>query len=164
VSLLKGYLEADEAFAIRCYLDIIKGLDNPSPSSLLHDSPTFTELYKSPYLLARMLLPALSRAGQQAELLRARLRATATACAAMRFKNDTGNWPEKLDALVPQYLAQVPVDPFTGAPLIYILREGGIVVYSVGQNGVDDGGTGPGLSLEKDKKNAYDDAGLRVWR
>ena len=38
-------------------------------------------------------------------------------------------------------LAQAPLDPFTGKGLPYRRTEaGGAVVYSVGPNGVDDGG------------------------
>ena len=166
VSLLKGYLEADEAFAIGCYLNIIKELENPSPASLLHSKggPTFDTLQKSPFILARMMIPALTHANPQAATMRARLRATAAALAALRFKNDTGAWPETLDALVPQYLSAVPVDPFSGKPLIYTTLEGGIVVYSVGLNGIDDGGRGSGLSIEKDRDAPYYDTGFRVWR
>jgi len=36
--------------------------------------------------------------------------------------------------------ALLPVDPFTGQPLRFRKLETGYVVYSVGENGVDDGG------------------------
>jgi hypothetical protein len=37
-------------------------------------------------------------------------------------------------------LAAVPLDPFTGKPLLFKTREDGVTVYSVGRDGVDDGG------------------------
>jgi len=42
---------------------------------------------------------------------------------------------------VPTYLETVPTDPFTGDPLRYKLIEGGCAIYSVGEDGADDGGT-----------------------
>lgn len=49
--------------------------------------------------------------------------------------------PESLEALVPEYLAEVPRDPFDGAPLRYIRHEtGGYTVYTIGDDGIDHGG------------------------
>jgi hypothetical protein len=48
--------------------------------------------------------------------------------------------PPSLEALVPEYLAAVPQDPFDGAPVRYRLEGDGYVVYSVDVNGVDDRG------------------------
>lgn len=48
--------------------------------------------------------------------------------------------PDSLDALVPDYLDRVPLDPFDGQPLRYRRVGEGFVVYSVGKNLVDDGG------------------------
>ncbi len=62
------------------------------------------------------------------------------ACKIYRMK--TGHYPESLDALVPEFLDAVPLDPFTGQPLIYRLQDGGVLIYSVGSNKKDDGGRG----------------------
>lgn len=58
-----------------------------------------------------------------------------------RFRAARGAWPETLDDLVPGQLASLPPDPYGGAlrlgpdPL-----GGGHVVYSLGPDGVDQGG------------------------
>ncbi len=68
-----------------------------------------------------------------------RLIETGLALAAYRARH--GHYPEKLDALVPQLLPQVPPDLFAPGKTVIYRREGeGYVLYSVGQNGVDDGG------------------------
>jgi len=46
--------------------------------------------------------------------------------------------PQKLDDLVPTYLASVPLDPFTNEPLHYNAQSG--LIYSVGINLMDEGG------------------------
>jgi hypothetical protein len=51
-----------------------------------------------------------------------------------------GDAPVSLDALVPDYLAAVPQDPFSGQPLRYRRTADSYVVYSVDVNRIDDGG------------------------
>ncbi|HVC99242.1 MAG TPA: hypothetical protein VND64_36595 [Pirellulales bacterium] len=53
---------------------------------------------------------------------------------------DHGGPPKDLADLVPRYLPEVPEDPFSGRPLVYRTEPTGYVLYSVGQNGLDDGG------------------------
>ena len=69
--------------------------------------------------------------------------------AALRYKSEHGSLPAKLEDLLPNYIKQLPLDPFTGGPLQY--REGR--VYSVGHNGKDEAG------LSEEKK---DDVGFRL--
>ena len=51
-----------------------------------------------------------------------------------------GREPASLAELVPALLPAVPVDPYSGKPLVYRLDPKGFVLYSVGPNGRDDGG------------------------
>jgi hypothetical protein len=48
-----------------------------------------------------------------------------------------GAYPERLDALRPEYLDAVPQDLFTGGELRYRRRGGGYVLYSLGWDGKD---------------------------
>src|SRR5690606_12776679 len=72
--------------------------------------------------------------------VRARRDATVAALAAMRFRADRGHLPTTLEELTPTYLGEVPRDPFARAPLRYRVEADGFVVYSVGEDGTDDGG------------------------
>lgn len=54
-----------------------------------------------------------------------------------------GALPISLDALVPRYLGEVPIDPFSDAPLIFKHTPDGYTLYSVGPDGVDNSGTRP---------------------
>ena len=67
-------------------------------------------------------------------------RLTEAAIALARFHKASGSWPESLEALVPGYLANVPIDPFAGEPLHYRRHDDDFVLYSVGLNEKDDGG------------------------
>lgn len=72
----------------------------------------------------------------------ARARAATAALAVARYRVDhAGALPARLDALVPAYLAAVPQDPFSGAPMRWWVADGpAYKVYSVGMNRKDDGG------------------------
>jgi hypothetical protein len=48
--------------------------------------------------------------------------------------------PERLSELVPDFLSEVPEDPYTGQALKYKVDEDGYAVYSVGPDLTDDGG------------------------
>jgi len=70
----------------------------------------------------------------------ARLRAARTAIAIERYRLAHDELPESLAALTPTYLKTVPIDPFDGQPLRWKKLPVGYVVYSVGEDGRDDGG------------------------
>lgn len=64
-----------------------------------------------------------------------------TAIALRRHRIALGKYPPELAALVPEYLPAPPRDPVDAKPLRYRLQpEGRFLLYSVGENGVDDGG------------------------
>jgi hypothetical protein len=72
--------------------------------------------------------------------LEAVLLASRTGLACRLYKSRTGKYPENLDELVPGILKEVPIDPFTGKPLVYRREGEGFIVYSLGSNEKDDGG------------------------
>lgn len=58
-----------------------------------------------------------------------------------RFQLKTGSYPASLTELSPQYLASIPLDPMTAAPLKYRVDPvDGYQLYSVGADGTDEGG------------------------
>lgn len=67
-------------------------------------------------------------------------RSSRVAVAVERFRRDRGVLPGALSDLVPQYLADIPTDPFSGHPLVFRPAAGAYTIYSVGPNQNDDGG------------------------
>jgi hypothetical protein len=64
-----------------------------------------------------------------------------TAIALRRYQLKFGGAPERLEELVSEFLPAVPVDPADGQPLRYRADSaGGFTLYSVGEDGADDGG------------------------
>jgi hypothetical protein len=71
----------------------------------------------------------------------ARRRIIVAALALERFHGKHGAYPQNLAELAPEFLKAAPLDFMDGQPLRYRLTEDGhFVLYSVGLDGVDDGG------------------------
>ena len=82
---------------------------------------------------ARAFLEVRDRGRSQAELLMVDL-------ALRAYHADHGAWPASLNELSPQYLQRVPLDRYSGRPLIYRPEGTTFSLYSVGKDGRDDGG------------------------
>jgi hypothetical protein len=73
---------------------------------------------------------------------------TLVTIALVRYRQDTGGYPESLEKLAERgYINQIPIDPFSNAPLSYKKTEEGCLLYSWGKNLTDDGG-----QVERDEK------------
>jgi len=100
-----------------------------------------TGLGKYKYLLSSMMIPNHGKAlltMVRNETLR---RLTITAIALKRFQLRHGKLPAGLEELVPEFISAVPIDLMNQQPLCYRLNpDGTFVLYSVGEDGKDDGG------------------------
>jgi hypothetical protein len=90
--------------------------------------------------LTHALTPAFPKIGDSSRLKHALLRCTLAGLAVERYRHKHGKWPDSLDTLGPQFLADVPRDPFDGQPLRYRRLEDGVAIYSVGVDALDNGG------------------------
>ena len=71
----------------------------------------------------------------------AQVRLAQTACALERHRLSTGAYPERLEDLVPRWIAAVPADPIDQQPLRYRREDGDrFRLWSVAANARDDGG------------------------
>ena len=87
-------------------------------------------------------LAAMPRCIEAEVRIRTQLSMASTAIAVERYRIKYGRWPESLEALVPEFVPEIPEDPYQeGYPLKYIIRDNGdFIVYSAWMNGIDDGG------------------------
>jgi hypothetical protein len=87
-----------------------------------------------------LLIPTLDAALAATARGNAQSEAAATAIAIEQYRRQQGTLPERLEQLVPEFLPQLPADPFNGQPLRYVMQPDHYLLYSVGQDGVDNGG------------------------
>ncbi|HWB12076.1 MAG TPA: hypothetical protein VG826_22815 [Pirellulales bacterium] len=94
------------------------------------------------YPMTLLLVPALSASAEATSRNEADRDATRVAIAIERFRLREGRLPSTTDELVPAYLEELPNDPFVGgsSKLKYRVDAAEYRVYSVGSDGVDDGG------------------------
>lgn len=93
------------------------------------------------YQVSSWTIPNISKAALTTVRSETLWRLTVTAIALERYRLRHGRLPTDLAALVPELLHAVPIDPMSGKPLGYRLTGGGsFALYSVGEDGRDDGG------------------------
>jgi hypothetical protein len=112
-------------------------------------------------VIASLLLPALDKIPMKGALAQTAADQAALACALERYRLAKGQFPENLTALVPQFISQLPSDVITGEPLKYRRTDGSqFVLYSVGWNEKDDGGT---IARIKESPNKAQDVTQGDW-
>ena len=95
-------------------------------------------------IVSKMILPATKQMDISIQRFLGRQATLEVLFAAQTYRRDKGEFPENLDALVPEYLEAVPLDPCdrNGGRLLY--RRDSLtkaVVWSVGEDGTDNDGT-----------------------
>jgi hypothetical protein len=157
----KGLFIRDGAMLARMYACTLDDVDGVTRAFIAGQDPLAAKRPSGRFFAAQSKWVKITTV-VRSEKFRASARSAASVCAALRYRNDHNAWPESLAALVPEYIAAVPEDPFTGKPLIYLIEPNGIAVYSVGENLTDDGGDGflgvPGMPVRGD------DVGLRIMK
>ena len=117
----------------------------------------------------RIMLPSLGHSAMKFAYAQASVDLARTAIALERYRLAHGDYPEALDALTPQFIAQVPHDVIGGLPLKYRrTSDGQFVLYSVGWNETDDGGVVAGRKSNDPKDESSHTPGISqgdwVWR
>jgi hypothetical protein len=140
---------ADMSTLIRNYQMLIDALPMTNSSTGWQEAFEVSDRIKATlptlnrsHIITKLSLPAVlgtERRFAGAEISRT---LTVTAIAIERYRlAHSGSLPSTLQVLVPEFLPEIPKDPMDGEPLRY-KREGedSFLLYSVGYDGVDDGG------------------------
>ncbi|MFN5945815.1 MAG: hypothetical protein ACK5ZG_08940 [Phycisphaerae bacterium] len=91
-------------------------------------------------VLVEPLRPAIEFVMEQSDAMRSLHELVVTAIALERYRLEHGGYPQRLDVLVPGYLNVIPMDAIDGQPLRYRGERDTYTLWSIGLNGVDDGG------------------------
>ncbi len=92
-------------------------------------------------VLFSIFLPAVERIIEYSYRNKAHVQATLSIIVILRYKQDTGGYPENLEQLTAEaYLKKLPMDPYTDEPLVYRRTAENFILYSFGRNFKDDGG------------------------
>jgi hypothetical protein len=134
-----AFLADDLASYMRQMNDIHYVLGQPYPRALEFFRKEYNNLSaggqgrQPPGLITALALPSdmtlFLRVATEADALHRLMR---VAYAITRYRSKHGKDPANLEALVPDFLTHVPLDPFDGKPLRMRAGTPGIVLYSVG--------------------------------
>jgi type II secretory pathway pseudopilin PulG len=94
-----------------------------------------------PDLVNQILAPVFSQADNKALVAETQSALLLTALALRAYRAEHGHYPAKLDALVPAILSKLPADPFGTQGFRYQHQGNKYLLYSVGPDKQDDGGT-----------------------
>ncbi|HEV8379883.1 MAG TPA: hypothetical protein VGP99_13615 [Tepidisphaeraceae bacterium] len=89
------------------------------------------------------LAASLANCQNRAEIFLGHRDGIVTAIALELYRRKQGDYPNRPEALVPEYLPQIPADRITGEPVKFKLHNGKPLIYSVGADRDDDGGKPP---------------------
>jgi len=92
-------------------------------------------------VMLNLFLPALEAATNAQDRANTRLELLRLAAALAVYRAEHGEYPEKLDALMPNAVEMLSVDLYNSKPYIYKRTDDGYLLYTAGENGVDDGGS-----------------------
>jgi hypothetical protein len=120
----------------------LRSVHQPAVQQLLAEAQALTEPeYK--YGLLSFLEPGLMKNPGPPEQYLGRRDGLLTAMALELYHRHNGDYPKSLSELKPTFLSEIPVDRFTGEPIKYRLINSRPLLYSVGADLIDDGGTPP---------------------
>jgi hypothetical protein len=85
-------------------------------------------------------------------------RCAQAAVAAERLRLAKNSWPETLDALTHAGLPDVPADPYNARPLRLKRVADGLIIYSLGPDGIDHDG-----AIDREGKKPATNFGFRLW-
>jgi hypothetical protein len=133
-----GVMDLDQAYYldfIQKYIDLVEQPRWPSfAANYAYEEPP------AMYALSRVLQPNLGaplRTSYRYSMNQAVLMA---AIAVEQYRRAHGDYPASLEELVPEYLDAVPTDFYNAKPMSYRLIPDGAIIYSVGQDSVDNNG------------------------
>lgn len=168
----RGWFDFERVEYNRCFDAVILRPVQPQPDSFdptaieasmrtIHNELSGAAALWHHRMLTAMLLPALPQAYRKAAQSQVVNDQAVLACALERHRLAHQRYPDRLEDLVPAFIERIPADVIKGGPLHYQRREPDrFVLYSIGWNGVDDGGA-PGLN---DRQRLDPMIGDWVWR
>ena len=140
--LLQGFIEAMDGKARRYY-----------PKRNAAASAAVATAFKrwSPHtMLAELATPNFQKAGATMALNQTKVDQCAIVAALLWHKARHGSYPESLSALDARFLSALPKDVFTGEDYRYRKNGDAFLLYSIGPNEVDDGGSSAALEQHDD--------------
>lgn len=135
---------------------LIRAIENDIGKQSSSGTPgTNVELFINPVrrneivadMFSNLFLPAISATTSAQDRAHSQLDLERVAAALAVYRIQHGSYPTKLAELVPGAADSLPNDMYTGKSFVYRRTADGYLLYSVGPNGQDDGGSNEYLNI-----------------
>lgn len=135
------FLKFDLASYHRGALDLDAALALPFPASKTAWDKAFERFQRTAWLQGQTAMPRFEQLSEKVLVAQARQRLALASFAVRAFQEKEKRWPDGLWEVGPITDKDLSLqDPFTGGPFKILRRQGGLLIYSVGPDGVDDQG------------------------
>jgi len=140
------FLAGDQAFYNRAMQKQVDALDQAAQRGInVGQFPPAAESEKGPkkyrYILSAHAEPTYGRFIKRVAFAQNQITQARIACALERYRLAQGEYPESLEALVPDYFETLPLDIITLQPMLYRrVQPDEFLLWSVGWNEIDEGG------------------------
>jgi hypothetical protein len=139
-----GFFERDLSFYLMSMENVIGASESDMPYLVSRElNAALSAAHRGKYIFSGMFFSSYARIGERELTSRATSLLAATAFAIESYRLIHNQLPETLDALKPEFLPEVPSDPFDGKPIRYRRLSRGYLLYSVDLDRKDDGGKEP---------------------
>ncbi len=132
---------ADESAGVAKLTDLADALRTPEPGTW---NAVLAWRQRPPvpsyYYMTNLLLKGFDRYIDLSFRVIGEARAMRAAIACERFRLRHERWPSELSEVCPELLDRLPVDPFDGKPIRYSIVAEGIQLWTIAEDGIDNGG------------------------
>lgn len=156
------FLAADDVASYRRYMEKLRKSVGQNTEARMHNKISLkdglenarqlqADISMSPGgPLTRLLPPSITRIVENMVRAEARQRLTKLAVAFAAYHARNKQWPDQPGALVPEFLPEIPLDPFDDKTMRVKKTGNKILLYSVGPKQTDDGGIEPDPTKRND--------------
>jgi hypothetical protein len=132
----------DQAFMLQIMSEVIDSIDKTGREGIdaMHDLEARVQNAPQSHVFTRLLIPALVNVHMAGLRHREKLMTARLGIRVDRYFAEHGRLPTTLEEICDDRLPSLPNDVFTGKPHVYRTTATGFIIYSVGPNGIDDGG------------------------
>jgi hypothetical protein len=139
---MRPYMMNDQAFLLSVMSDIAANIDKAGApgQQAIHAVEQRVVMSRKAHMFTALLMPAVTQFREAGMRFRSRLVGARLGMRVDRFHATRGQLPASLEEVLDEQLTAVPVDVYSGKPLVFKTEAGGFVIYPVGDDGVDGGG------------------------
>jgi hypothetical protein len=116
-------------------------MDIPPSSPAFQDQAERLKQIARGNVFLKLEEPAFGRIAQLVWRFKTHRQGVIAVLGIMEYRQEKGDYPSNLNELVAAgYLDKLPIDPYSGGPMVYRRTDGGFLLYSLGKDLKDDGG------------------------